>query len=61
VASFRSYEQQIRDVRACNDEHDADGRCQHPEHIANVAHHARLQWPELGRNVRGLEHLSADS
>ena len=56
LAPVGAHEQQVRDVRAGDQEHESDRPHQHPQHGANVADH---RVPENRREPRALEQLQA--
>ena len=59
LAAFGAHQQQIRDVRAGDQQHQPDGSHQHPQHRPDVSHDFLLQRLELGSEARILKN-SAD-
>ena len=45
---FRADQEQVRDVRAGDEQHDADRAEQHPQHPADVADHVLRERPHVG-------------
>ena len=61
LASFRSHQQEIGDVGAGDQQHDADGAHQHPQHLTHIAHHILLHRPKRRREARGLQNGTVGS
>jgi hypothetical protein len=56
---LHAHQQEVRHVRAGDEQHEADRAHQHPEHVADVAHEVLLEGPQAGGDVRVLEQLLA--
>src|SRR5271170_6050483 len=58
---IHAHHQQIRHIRASNQQHHRDGSHQHPQHLANISHHILLQRPQVRRDPRLLKQRHAKS
>ncbi len=54
-AARAAHEQQVRDVGARDQEHDADHRHDDPQHVAHAADDVVLEPPQRGRHAPGVE------
>jgi hypothetical protein len=52
-----THQEQVRDVRARNEEHESNGAEQNPQHGADVADHINVQRPHQRSKSRLIEHL----
>jgi hypothetical protein len=59
LAALRALEQQVRHVRAGDQQHEADGPHQYPQHRADVANDLSFQQPQVRLEPGLLEHLHA--
>ncbi len=50
MAPFRAHQEQVRDVAAGDEQHDADGCQQNPENLSDVADHVVASGRTFGRN-----------
>ena len=51
AASLNPDQQQVRNIRAGNQQHQGNRTHQHPQHIAHIADNIVLQRPEIRRNL----------
>jgi hypothetical protein len=58
VAAFRADEEQVRDVRACDEQHDATVPSSTQSAVTDVADHVGGQRPHVRREARFRHHLS---
>ena len=61
LTPFGADQEEIRDVRAGDEQHDADRAEQHPEHPADVADHVLRERPHVRPDLRFLEHLLGEA
>src|SRR5271170_1534433 len=58
---IHAHHQQIRHVRASNQQHHRDRPHQDPQHLANISHHILLQRSQVRRDARLLKQRHAES
>jgi hypothetical protein len=61
LAALHAHEQQVRDVRAGDEQHEDDRAHEDPEDAADVAHEVLLERPQAGSEARLLEHLLVEA
>jgi hypothetical protein len=61
LARIGAHEQQVRDVRAGDEQHHADRAHQHPEDAPDIADEILLQRTQRRTKMRVVEHLDAES
>jgi hypothetical protein len=59
--ALRPHERQVRHVRAGDEQHDARGAEERPEHLAHVTHDVDLERPHVGQHLHLLEHLDREA
>jgi hypothetical protein len=58
---FGSNQNQIRDVRARDQQDEADGAEEHPEHASDIADHIGRERPHIGPDLDVVEHLAREA
>ncbi len=58
---FGPHEEQVRDVRAGDEQHEADGPEEHPKDAPDVADHVNRQRANIGTNLHVVEHLARET
>ena len=61
LTSFGAHQQQVRHIRAGDQQHHADRAHQHPQHRSDVADQIVLQQAESRLQLRVIEHLGAEA
>jgi hypothetical protein len=61
LAALDTHEQQVRDVRAGDEQHEHDRAHEDPRDVADVAHEVLLERPQAGSEARLLEHLLVEA
>ncbi len=60
LSTLGANEQQVRDIRARDEQDDCERAHEDPEHLADVADELVFERPERGREPRFLEHLRVE-
>ena len=61
LPAFRAHEEQIGDVRAGDEQNEADRAEQHPQHAADVADDVHRERPDVRCHLHVVEHLAREA